>query len=58
MNCGMVVDMEVKVDILKVDLVADFTQSELKQMLLRISSFMERVAEPMERNDGLSLSLG
>ena len=48
MNCGMVVDMEVKVDILKVDLVDDFTKSELKQMLLRISSFMERVADGEE----------
>ena len=45
MNCGMVAGMEIKVDILKIDAIDDFTRSELKQMVLRISSFLDRVAE-------------
>ena len=45
MNCGMAVEMEQKIDILKIDKMDDFTISELKQMVLRISSFMEKVAD-------------
>ena len=45
LNCGMAVEMEQKIDILKIDKMDDFTISELKQMVLRISSFMEKVAD-------------
>ena len=41
----MAVEMEQKIDILKIDKMDDFTISELKQMVLRISSFMEKVAD-------------
>ena len=45
LNCGMAVEMEQKIDILKIDKMDDFSISELKQMVLRISSFMEKVAD-------------
>ena len=45
LNCGMVVGMEPKINIMNIDKMDEFTKSELKQMVLRISSFLERVAE-------------
>ena len=41
-NCGMMNMMDIKVDVLNLDAVDDFTVSELKQMILRIISFQER----------------
>ena len=35
--------MDIKIDILSLDKVDDYTKSELKRMVMRISSFMERV---------------
>ena len=45
LNCGMGDRMDIKIDILSLTKVDDFTKSELKKMVLRISSFLERVAE-------------
>ena len=42
-NCGMGNTMDIKIDVLDLDTVDDFTVSELKQMVLRINSFQERV---------------
>ena len=42
LNCGMMNMMDIKVDVLNLDAVDDFTVSELKQMILRIISFQER----------------
>ena len=48
LNCGMGDRMDIKIDILNLTKVDDFTKSELKKMVLRISSFLERVAEGEE----------
>ena len=44
-NCGVERVMDSKIDVLSMDEFDDFTKSELKQMILRISSFLEKVAE-------------
>ena len=44
LNCGVVgSSMDIKIDILSLDKVDDYTKSELKRMVMRLSSFMERV---------------
>ena len=45
LNCGMESVMEPVIDVLSLNECADFTKSELKQMVLRISSFLEKAAE-------------
>ena len=45
LNCGLESVMEPKIDVLSMNELNDFTKSELKQMILRISSFLEKVAE-------------
>ena len=44
-NCGLGNQMDINVDVLNLDIIDDFTKSELKQMVMRISSFLERVKE-------------
>ena len=45
LNCGVESVMDSKIDVLRLDKFDDFTKSELKQMILRISSFLEKVVE-------------
>ena len=45
LNCGMESVMEPVIDVLSLNECDDFTKSELKQMVLRISSFLEKAAE-------------
>ena len=45
LNCGMESIMDYKIDVLSIDELNDFTKSELKQMILRISLFLEKVSE-------------
>ena len=44
-NCGDENTIDISVDVLNLDAIDDFTRSELKQMVMRISSFLERVKE-------------
>ena len=45
LNCGVETVMDSKIDVLSLDKFDDYTKSELKQMVLRISSFLEKVVE-------------
>ena len=45
LNCGMENKMDTTIDVLTMEKVDDYTKSELKQMVLRVSSFLEKVAE-------------
>ena len=45
LNCGMENKMDTIIDVLTMEKLDDYTKSELKQMVLRISSFLEKVAE-------------
>ena len=44
-NCGDGNTIDISVDVLNLDTIDDFTRSELKQMVMRINSFLERVKE-------------
>ena len=37
--------MDSEIDVLSIDELDDFTKAELKQMILRISSFLKKVSE-------------
>ena len=37
--------MDTLIDVLSLEKLDDYTKSELKQMVLRVSSFLEKVAE-------------
>ena len=45
LNCGTVDSMDIKFDILGLDKVDEVTELELKKMVLRMSSFLEKVSE-------------
>ena len=45
LNCGMENKMDTLIDVLSLEKLDDYTKSELKQMVLRVSSFLEKVAE-------------
>ena len=45
LNCGMENKMDSSIDVLSMEKLDDYTKSELKQMVLRVSSFLEKVAE-------------
>ena len=44
-NCGDGNTIDISVDVLKLNTIDDFTRSELKQMVMRINSFLETVKE-------------
>ena len=51
LNCGASNWIDVKIDVLKIDMLDDATKSELKRLVLRLNSFLEKVTNNEEEKD-------